>query len=108
MLYPVHGISIPLVLFRFAILAAFGLLAWRAFQPTHLFHIRISSTGLKMKKGVVSRRFLLELDGIRHEFQLRRGWVAGIGKGKAIRLIFSSNVPEDAKQRVRNLWMVHK
>jgi hypothetical protein len=85
----------------FALVA--GLL-WLALQPRYVFVVRIETGGPRVTKGKVTAAFLDEIAQTCIELGVYSGWVAGVRRGRHIRLAFSRHIPPACRQRLRNLW----
>ena len=59
-------------------------------------------------KGKVTAAFLAEMAEVCREAGIRRGWVGAIRKGKRTLLVFSWHFPRGIRQRLRNLWAIHR
>jgi len=93
---------------RAIVVALFLAFSWTVFRTEYKFVIRFAPTGLRVRKGRVSTAFLEELAIACNDFRLSRGWVGGVQRGKFCRLKFSRNAPLEFRQRIRNLWAIHK
>jgi hypothetical protein len=92
------------VLFPVALIAAAVLVAlWHQ----HAFIVRLKRSGPRVIKGKVTAAFLQEVLEICDSAGVRRGWLAGLRRGKRIVLVFSWHIPAPVRQRLRNLWALH-
>jgi hypothetical protein len=80
---------------------------WRAREGPRLFIVRIAAGEARSVKGTVTRSFLDQVGNVAAEQGIRKGTVAGVAQGGRIRLMFSRQFPEGARQRVRNWWGIH-
>jgi hypothetical protein len=92
-------------LFGLGLLVAAVLLAlWHR----HAFIVRLKRSGPRVLKGKVTAAFLDEVADTCRETGIRRGWLGGIRRGKRIVLVFSWHFPNPVRQRLRNLWALHR
>jgi hypothetical protein len=78
--------------------------AWFALQPRPAFIVRISNGAAIAAKGMVTPRFLDEVHEVCVRHGVESGWVHGLQRGKRISLAFSSSIPPEGRQQLRNLW----
>jgi Protein of unknown function (DUF3634) len=78
--------------------------AWFCFSGRYEFHVRITPGSMKLTTGKLTLDSLSQLREICAEWQLKRGWIGGVRRGKRLRLMFSRNVPPGCRQQMRNLW----
>jgi hypothetical protein len=103
---PTHGM--PHLLGSLVVLAIFLYITWEIFRPRYVFFIQLTPNGLRVKRGDLKREFLDQLEDLRKQTGLSRGWVRGFKQGKLVRLTFSGDFQADCKQRVRNIWAIYK
>jgi|SRR5580698_7860095 hypothetical protein len=87
------------------VLAAVAAVAWLLFSPRFEFRIRISRGSLRLTTGKLTRDLIAELTPICQEWGIKRGWIAGVRRGKRVTLMFSRSVPSACRQQIRNLWI---
>jgi hypothetical protein len=78
--------------------------AWLLFAVRFEFRIRISRGSLRLTSGKVTRDCLVELKSICEPWQIKRGWIGGVRRGRSLNLSFSRSVPPGCRQQIRNLW----
>jgi hypothetical protein len=80
---------------------------WRASLPPRLFVVRIVSARPTPAVGTVTPAFLRQVGEIAAEYGVDSGQVCGVAcRGGQVRLVFSGQFPESARQRLRNWWAV--
>jgi hypothetical protein len=79
-----------------------------ALQPRYLFVVRIQGDVAWLAKGKLTRAFLEEIDLVCRETPMARVWIGGVRRGGRVVLVFSRGIPSPCKQRLRNLWMMHR
>jgi len=62
----------------------------------------------RVLKGKVTAAFLAEVTEVCREAGIRRGLLGGMRKGKRTVLVFSWHFPRGIRQRLRNLWAIHR
>jgi hypothetical protein len=72
------------------------------------FVIFVATPMPRVIKGKVTAAFLHELAEVCQENGVRRGWLGGIRKGRRTVLVFSWHFPRHVRQRLRNLWTIHR
>jgi hypothetical protein len=77
---------------------------WRAAQPRTLFTVRIIDGVPKAAFGTVTTAFLERIGEVAAANGISRGTVSGRACGRFIRLTFSSEFTEAARQQLRNWW----
>jgi hypothetical protein len=117
----VAGVSIvemvPWLLFRgvpmemlptiLALLVTVGI-AWLAARRQYVFVVQLAGGEPKLARGKVTAAFLRELREVCQQARVARGWVGGVGRGKQVTLEFSGDIPPPLRQRLRNLWLLHR
>src|SRR5262245_51838027 len=94
---------------RCVVLLIAGLLIWglwRAGQPRRVFMVRIADGEPRCVAGAVTPAFLARVREVAAAHGAKAGWVRGLARGARIRLAFSRQIPEPARQQVRNWWVV--
>jgi hypothetical protein len=92
------------------VLALGGALAWalwRSSRPRPLFMVRIAEGQPAAIDGTVTPAFLVRLRELAAAHQLIDADVAGFAHEGVIRLHFSREVPDAARQQLRNWWAMH-
>jgi Protein of unknown function (DUF3634) len=79
---------------------------WRASRPRPIFVVRLSDGEPRTRTGVVTAAFLQRLREISAVHGIRTGQVRGMSSGRRIRLEFSRDIPDAARQQLRNWWAV--
>jgi hypothetical protein len=79
---------------------------WRGVRPRPVFVVRIAGGEPRAVAGTVTPAFLALLREVAADHAVKAGEVCGRALGGRIRLEFSRQVPESARQRVRNWWVV--
>ena len=72
------------------------------------FLVQVAQPLPRVLKGKVTAAFLAEVAEVCREAGIRRGWLGGIRKGKRTVLVFSWHFPRGIRQRLRNLWAIHR
>jgi Protein of unknown function (DUF3634) len=78
--------------------------AWILFSGRFEFRVRISRGSLKLITGKVTHDSLSQLKSICTEYQIKRGWIGGVRRGRRLQLTFSRSVPPGCRQQIRNMW----
>jgi hypothetical protein len=87
--------------------AALGV-AWIAVQPRYVFMVRVVKGRPQLAKGKVTPQFLQLVGETCEAFGIASGWVGGSRRGRQIALHFSRGIPPQCRQRLRNLWAIHR
>jgi hypothetical protein len=82
--------------------AAWGL--WRAGRPRAVFRVRVAAGRPEATEGTVTPAFLTRVREVAAANGVSRGVVSGFAHGEFIRLRFSAEIPEPARQQLRNWW----
>jgi hypothetical protein len=82
--------------------------AWMALQPRYVFLVRVEQGRPRLARGRVTPQFLHLVGETCASFDVARGWVGGSPRGKQIALHFSRGIPPQCRQRLRNLWAIHR
>jgi hypothetical protein len=77
---------------------------WSFVQPRYIFVIRISRGRPSIRRGRVTREFLVRVANVCQEEGVFRGWIGGVQQGRRISLRFSRQFPTGPQQRLRNDW----
>ena len=72
------------------------------------FLVQVAQPLPRVLKGKVTAAFLAEVAEVCREAGIRRGLLGGIRKGKRTVLVFSWHFPRGIRQRLRNLWAIHR
>jgi hypothetical protein len=78
--------------------------AWFVLSPQFVFRIRISAGCLRLTQGKLTHDLLAQLTAICREWDIKRGWIGGVRRGRRLTLLFSRSVPPGCRQQIRNLW----
>ena len=77
---------------------------WLIARPAAVFVVRVRDGRAEATRGKATDAFLAVVAEVFAEFQIARGEVRGVRRGRRIALGFSANVPPAACQRLRNWW----
>jgi hypothetical protein len=77
---------------------------WRAAQPKLVFAIRVIEGKPQVVKGTVTPAFLDRIAEVAAANKISHGTVRGFARGTFIRLRFSAETTDDARQQLRNWW----
>lgn len=77
---------------------------WRASQPKALFTVTLSEGIPRATVGAVTPEFLTRVSEVAAAHGVTRCAIRGLAYGDRIRLQFSANIPEAARQQLRNWW----
>ncbi len=86
------------------VVAAVVAAAWVVLSPKPVFKLRVARGSVKVTRGKVTADLQQQAAEIVQQWQLRRGWIGGVRRGKNLKLTFSHNVPRGCRQQLRNLW----
>jgi hypothetical protein len=78
--------------------------AWTALSPRPVFKIRVARGSLRVTRGKVTGDLQKQAGEIFEQWQITRGWFAGVRRGRRLMLVFSYSVPAGCRQQLRNLW----
>jgi hypothetical protein len=95
---------------QFFVLGIAGAVAWalwRSSRPRPIFAVRITAGQPSAVEGTVTSAFLVRLRELAAAHQLSETEVAGFAHDGVIRLHFSRDVPDAARQQLRNWWAMH-
>jgi hypothetical protein len=73
-----------------------------------VFEIRLSDGRASVAKGKAPRGFVEDCEAVARDAGLEGGSVWGTGSAKNVSLMFSSGIPDDVRQRLRNAWQFAK
>jgi hypothetical protein len=79
---------------------------WRAAQPRPAFVVRITGGEPYAVAGTVTPAFLQRVREVAADCGVTTGRVAGLPRGRRIRLAFSRHIPKNARQQLRNWWVM--
>jgi hypothetical protein len=94
------------LLFVVAGLAVLIALAWVALRPRYAFIISIEDGVARVSQGRVAAGVLQDMSEICS--RCRGGFIRGIRVQDRVRLLFSREIPQDCRQRIQNIWALHK
>lgn len=77
---------------------------WWLARPRFAFTLFLEANKLDRVRGDAPRQFLMQVDDICREFSIPQGTVRALQVRNWIRLIFSSGIPHECRQRIRNVW----
>jgi hypothetical protein len=90
------------------ILIGLGLVVvWWFAHPRIAFTLFVEGNKLDRVRGDAPRQFLMDVDDICRQFNIRRGTVRALQIRNWNRLVFSSDIPPECRQRIRNTWTAH-
>jgi hypothetical protein len=81
---------------------------WWALQPRYAFVVHLDGGVPRVTKGRVTAAFLKEVGLACGEAGVARGWVGGVQRGRRLALRFSRSIPPQCRQRLRNVWALHR
>jgi hypothetical protein len=94
---------VPIVIVALVIAAL-----WYAAQPKCELLLSLDGGRLRVVRGKSTTAFLEAAQAICAEFGLTRGEIRGIRRSRHLMLAFSSSIPPEAQQRLRNVWQLHR
>jgi expansin (peptidoglycan-binding protein) len=77
---------------------------WRVSRPKPVFSVRVVDGKPQAVEGTVAPAFLARVRELAAKHDLSQGAIDGFVHGRFIRLRFSSQVPDEARQSLRNWW----
>jgi hypothetical protein len=80
---------------------------WRASQPPTIFRVRLSNGTPTAITGTVTAGFLARVREVAADAAITHSEIRGIAHKHQIRLQFSREFPETARQQIRNWWQLH-
>jgi hypothetical protein len=95
-------------LLRLLIVAAMALLLWWGLRPRYAFVIRVRNGRTRLSRGKATQRFMEEVGEICQQHDVTRGTIRGFLVRRRLLLAFSWNIPRPCRQRIRNIWLLHK
>ncbi len=81
---------------------------WYASQPKCELLLALDQGRLRVVRGKSTTAFLEAAQAICAEFGLVRGEIRGFRRSRHVILAFSSSIPPEAQQRLRNVWQIHR
>jgi hypothetical protein len=91
-----------------AVLAGFGVLVWLAFRGRYVFVVTIDRGAARLRRGKLAPSILAEMTDICSRCRVTRGVIRGFRAQNLIRLMFSSDIPADCCQQIRNMWTLSR
>jgi hypothetical protein len=76
-------------------------------RPHSSFVITVEGSRIDRVRGDAPRPFLMDVDDICRQFEIRRATIREIRVLRAALLHFSAGVPHECRQRIRNTWRMH-
>lgn len=73
-----------------------------------VFEIRLSGGRASVAKGKAPRGFVEDCEAVAQDTGLDRVSVWGVGSPRNASLMFSSGMPDNVRQRLRNAWQFAK
>jgi hypothetical protein len=87
------------------LLAGVGAIGWFVVaKPSAVFVVRIRDGEPQIARGKTTGAFLAAVADVCRDLDLGAGEIRGVSRGRRIALWFSSDVPHEARQRLRNWW----
>jgi hypothetical protein len=77
---------------------------WKAAQPHRVFAIRIVDGNPQAIEGIITPAFLVRVREVAAENAISHGTINGYAYGRFIRLQFSVEITNVARQQLRNWW----
>jgi hypothetical protein len=77
---------------------------WLLCKPPTVFVVRVRGGQPEATRGKVTDALRLAVADVFREFGLQKGEIRGVARGRRIALWFSSGLPPEAGQRLRNWW----
>jgi len=90
-----------------AVVALGGLFAWQVSARRRVFVIRVRNRVPFLTTGKVSQAFVVELADVLQRHGVRGGSIYGVRRRGAVMLGFSRDIPQAARQALRNVWAMH-
>jgi hypothetical protein len=91
--------------FNLVVLMVLGMLAvWWLARPRCAFTLFIEGHKLDRVRGDAPRQFLMQVDDICRAASIPQGTVRALQIRHWIWLVFSSGIPPESRQRIRNVW----
>lgn len=78
---------------------------WLAIRPKYAFLVRIRDGVPHVVKGRLTATHVKDIADVLQSAEITRGWVAGTRRSLRTVLVFSSNIPKQCRQQLRNLWV---
>ena len=94
---------VPLVIVGLAVWAL-----WYVSRPRCELLLSLDDGRLRVVRGKSTTAFLEAAQDICAEFGLTRGEIRGIRRSRHLTLAFSTSIPPEAQQRLRNVWQLHR
>jgi hypothetical protein len=88
------------------VIAAAAGAGWLVTRPSAVFVVKVRGGKPVAARGKVTDQFLSAIDEVCAEFAVTSAEILGVAHGKRIALQFSSAIPEPARQRIRNWWVM--
>lgn len=73
-----------------------------------VFSLEISAGRIELRQGKVTTAFIQDCSEIVQARNITTGWIWGIRDGQAIKLDFAGSISDNARQKFRNIWGIHK
>jgi len=73
-----------------------------------VFSLEISDGKVEKRQGNATSAFIQDCSEIAGDRNILSGWIWGVRDNGIIKLDFTGNIPENAKQKFRNVWGIHK
>jgi hypothetical protein len=79
---------------------------WYAASPRPVFSLRIENGCVRTTRGNPPKYFFHKVEDVCHASGIADGMVHGMRWGRKITLRFSGPIPDDCRQKLRNLWQI--
>jgi uncharacterized protein DUF3634 len=89
-----------------AVVALVTAALWYATRPRCVLHLAIQEGRLRVVRGKSTSAFLEAAQSICAESGLVSGDIRGYWRGRQVTLAFSTSIPPDIQQRLRNVWLL--
>ena len=96
-------LAVQLVVLALAV-GVVAFIVHHALAPRYQFMVHIHGDAVTLVKGKVAADYLAQVREVCREQAVTTGWIGGVKRGKSIALRFSSNIPPNCQQRLRNIW----
>jgi hypothetical protein len=81
---------------------------WYAARPPCVLLLALEEGRLRLVRGKSTAAFLEAAQSICSEFGLVHGEIRGDRRGNGVRFAFSTSIPPEVQQRLRNVWQLHR
>ena len=81
---------------------------WYAARPPCVLLLALEEGRLRVVRGKSTTAFLEAAQAICTEFGIVQGEIRGYRRGSGVTFAFSPSIPPEVRQRLRNVWQVHR